>query len=127
MGPLPATLLKALAEQVELHLLLTLVYLMSTGNRLLTYSRNELLLHRTSLPCNVKPDVVLPPELRPRKRGRREGIRSRIRKRPFKPPLPSIILANVHSLRNKMDLLRPGADWKGPSGTFVSLLCPKHG
>ncbi len=76
-----------------------------TGNRLLTYSRDVLLLHRSSLLCNIKPDVVLPPELRPRKRGRRGGIRSRIRKRPFKPPLPSIILSNVRSLRNKMDLL----------------------
>lgn len=75
-----------------------LAHLTDTGNRLLAlrwvaYSRDELLLHRSLLLCNTKPDVVLPPELRPRKRGRRGGICSRIRKRPFKPPLPSIILS----------------------------------
>ena len=72
---------------------------------LLTYSREELLSLRDSPPSNIKPAAALPPELRPRKRGKRGGIRSRIRRRPFKPPLPSIILANVRSLRNKMDML----------------------
>lgn len=74
--------------------------------RLLTYSREDLLSLRDSPPSNIKPEAALPPELRPRKRGKRGGIRSRIRRRPFKPPLPSIILANVRSLRNKMDMLR---------------------
>ncbi len=39
-------------------------------------------------------------------RGRRAGIRSRLRKRAHCPPLPSILLANVQSLENKMDDLR---------------------
>ncbi len=39
-------------------------------------------------------------------RGRRAGIRSRLRKRAHSPPLPSILLANVQSLENKMDDLR---------------------
>ncbi len=36
-------------------------------------------------------------------RGRRAGIRNRLRKRAHSPPLPSILLANVQSLENKMD------------------------
>ena len=40
------------------------------GNRLLTYSRDELLLHWASLWSNTKPAVVLPSELKPRKRGK---------------------------------------------------------
>ncbi len=39
-------------------------------------------------------------------RGRRAGIRNRLRKRAHSPPLPSILLANVQSLENKMDDLR---------------------
>ncbi len=39
-------------------------------------------------------------------RGRRAGIRDRLRKRAHSPPLPSILLANVQSLENKMDDLR---------------------
>ncbi len=34
------------------------------------------------------------------------GIRNRLRKRAHSPPLPSILLANVQSLENKMDDLR---------------------
>lgn len=75
------------------------------GNWLLTYSRDELLVHRASLLSNTKPTVVLPSELRLRKRGKRGGTRCRVRKRPFKPPLPTILMSNVRSLRNKMDLL----------------------
>ncbi len=39
-------------------------------------------------------------------RGKRTGIRNRLRKRAHSPPLPSILLANVQSLENKMDDLR---------------------
>ncbi len=39
-------------------------------------------------------------------RGKRAGIRNRLRKRAHSPPLPSILLANVQSLENKMDNLR---------------------
>ncbi len=38
--------------------------------------------------------------------GKRAGIRNRLRKRAHSPPLPSILLANVQSLDNKMDDLR---------------------
>ncbi len=39
-------------------------------------------------------------------RGRCTGIRNRLRERAHSPPLPSILLANVQSLENKMDDLR---------------------
>ncbi|KAL0168321.1 hypothetical protein M9458_036543, partial [Cirrhinus mrigala] len=73
--------------------------------KLLTYSRADLLQLQSSALCQQKPSVALPPEIKLRRRGRRGGVRTRLRKRPFRPPLPSIILANVRSLRNKMDLL----------------------
>ncbi len=38
--------------------------------------------------------------------GRRAGICNRLRKRAHSPPLPSVLLANVQSLENKMDDLR---------------------
>ncbi len=43
---------------------------------------------------------------RKKHRGKRAGIRNRLRKRAHSPPLPSIFLANVQSLDNKMDDLR---------------------
>ncbi len=46
------------------------------------------------------------PGRRRKHRGRRAGIRNRLRKRAHSPPLPSILLANVQSLDNKMDDLR---------------------
>ncbi len=46
------------------------------------------------------------PRRRKKHRGRRTGIRDRLRKKAHSPPLPSILLANVQSLENKMDDLR---------------------
>ncbi len=46
------------------------------------------------------------PRRRRKHRGRHAGIRNRLRKRAHNPPLPSILLANVRSLENKMDDLR---------------------
>ncbi|KAK2187207.1 hypothetical protein NP493_175g02033 [Ridgeia piscesae] len=40
-----------------------------------------------------------------RKRGRRGGVKNRLRRRPAKPPLPSVVFANVQSLYNKIDEL----------------------
>ena len=40
-----------------------------------------------------------------RKRGKRGGVRRRILNRPNKPPLPTVLLANVRSLRNKINEL----------------------
>ncbi len=43
------------------------------------------------------------PRRRSRKRGRRGGLRERARRPLSRVPLPSIILANMQSLRNKSD------------------------
>lgn len=43
---------------------------------------------------------------RKQKRGKRGGIRARLAASPHKPAIPTIILANVHSLDNKLDYLR---------------------
>ncbi len=41
-----------------------------------------------------------------RKRGKRAGVLVRLRRRAFRPPLPTILLANVQSLDNKLCELR---------------------
>ncbi len=41
-----------------------------------------------------------------RKRGKRAGVLVRLRRRPLRPPLPTILLANVQSLDNKLCELR---------------------
>ncbi len=41
-----------------------------------------------------------------RKRGKRAGVVVRLRRRAFRPPLPTILLANVQSLDNKLCELR---------------------
>ncbi len=42
-----------------------------------------------------------------RKRGKRAGVLVRLRRHAFRPPLPTILLANVRSLDNKLCELRP--------------------
>ncbi len=46
------------------------------------------------------------PRKRRRKRGKRAGVLVRLRCRAFRPPLPTILLANVQSLDNKLCELR---------------------
>ena len=41
-----------------------------------------------------------------RRRGKRGGLHARLKARATRPPLPSLLLANVRSLENKMDELR---------------------
>ena len=53
----------------------------------------------------VNPFLCLPTKQRKKKRGRRAGVLVRTRKRYFKPALPTILLANVQSIDNKMDEL----------------------
>ncbi len=43
---------------------------------------------------------------RRRKRGKRGGLHARLKARANRPPLPSLLLANVRSLENKLDELR---------------------
>lgn len=84
------------------------------GSPLFTYSRERLIaLRGRSLPGTQH--VIDTKEalshfgdktILPRKRGRKGGVLSRLRKRYSRPPLPSIVLCNAHSLNNKMDELR---------------------
>ncbi len=46
------------------------------------------------------------PRRRKKHSGKHVGIHNRLREGAHSPPLPSILLANVHSLENKMDDLR---------------------
>ncbi len=46
------------------------------------------------------------PKKRKRKRGKRAGVLVRLRRHAFRPPLPTILLANVQSLDNKLCELR---------------------
>lgn len=57
-----------------------------------------------------------------RKWGCRAGGVARLWEQPHKPALPSLSLANVRSLENKMDKLRLQA----ASDNFSRLLCPTH-
>ncbi len=43
---------------------------------------------------------------RGRKRGKRRGIRARLRANPTRPALPTLMLSNVRSLENKLDLIQ---------------------
>ncbi|KAK1802155.1 hypothetical protein P4O66_021821 [Electrophorus voltai] len=69
----------------------------------------------THLKPSVTPDPRWPTEIlrenrrrgaRKRPRGKRAGVRNRLRARAHRAPLPSILLANVQSLDNKLDDLR---------------------
>ena len=71
----------------------------------LTYTREELLFLRPVSTSHLLSTVIPFDCPKQRKRGRRGGVRTRLRRRPTKPPLPAIVLANVQSLRNKMDEL----------------------
>lgn len=90
-----------------------------TALSLIQYDRQALLGVRSALDKNffsiyrstccdpfVLPPLCLPiRRRRRRKRGKRAGILCRSRTRHCNPPLPSILLANVQSLDNKMDEL----------------------
>ena len=85
------------------------------------YDRDVLLhIRDTMSECDMQPnyrfnDIVLPGQnwvtdqptnargQRVRKRGRRGGALLRLRRRNLRPPLPSMFLSNVRSLRNKTD------------------------
>ena len=92
----------------------------------ITYSREELLnirltsTHHRSyqeydfpetdpvfcLPPNTMDLIPAGDPVRRRKRGKRGGLVVRLRRRAHRAPLPSILLANVQSLDNKVDEIR---------------------
>ncbi len=59
---------------------------------------------------------------RGRKRGKRGGIRARLRANPTRPALPTLMLSNVRSLENKLDLIQLSR-----STQHVCLFSLKHG
>ena len=88
------------------------------------YSRAELLVINRDV-HRLSSEISIPPEIRrlasessastgrqrrrcerKQKRGKRAGVRARLKANPSKPPLPSIFLANVRSIRNKLDEIR---------------------
>ena len=110
-------LLRALSIYAIFHLLLHIGHANT-----LYYSREELLLIREQSSGLTPPTDLLDYNIslnthhgdstsahvnnnRTRKRGRRGGLLVKSRKRCRKPPVPSIIMANVQRLYNKMDEL----------------------
>ena len=87
-----------------------------------TYDRQTLLnlgtQYSNCAPMNLNPDPTWLADIlrdynnnngrRPRRkpRGKRAGVWNRLRHRAHHPPLPSILHANVQSLKNKLDELR---------------------
>ncbi len=67
------------------------------------------------------------PRRRRKHRGRCAGIRNRLRKRAHSPPLPSILLANVQSLENKMDDLRARISFQRDIRVCNIFVWLKHG
>ena len=59
---------------------------------------------------------------RVRKRGKKGGVRQRVRLRRNKPPLPTITLANVRSIGNKIDEIRALTRYNGEF-RWSSILC----
>ena len=71
----------------------------------------DLLLQRPALPPT--PTTATSPQwkrqrrcMRKQKRGKRAGIRARLAASPHRPAIPTITLANVRSLENKLDYIR---------------------
>ncbi len=68
------------------------------------------------------------PRKRRRKRGKRAGVLVRLRRRPLRPPLPTILLANVQSLDNKLCELRARISYiNEKQGTAALFASQKHG
>ncbi len=61
------------------------------------------------------------PKKRRRKRGKRAGVLVRLRHRAFRPPLPTILLANVQSLDNKLCELRARISYQRETRDFCVI------
>ncbi len=60
---------------------------------------------------------------RRRKIGKRAGVLVRLRRRAFRPPLPTILLANVQSLDNKLCELWPRISYQRETRDCCVILC----
>ncbi|XP_014195774.1 uncharacterized protein LOC106633669 [Haplochromis burtoni] len=108
-------------------LILLFLYFFTSSICLLVYDRQTLLDIKDGLSynfpefkfCNTDAPFADPPFISPetplfsvpggrkrRRRGRRSGVLVRLRRRTYRPPLPSLLLANVQSLENKLCELR---------------------
>ena len=81
--------------------------MIQNGVRVIHYDRVQLLELRSKdnplPPCYANQDCFYTTSSNRRKRGKKGGIRQKLKRRGFRPSLPSIILANVRSIRNKVD------------------------
>ena len=108
---------------LELCLAITLLSLLLTNAEpfRITYGRHQLLQLGLTTQLQWTPPTDFPLEcLRPteqrlarikKKHGSRGGIKRRVRARGSKPPLPTIDLSNVRSLRNKIDELHASTQY----------------
>ncbi len=64
---------------------------------------------------------------RHRKRGKRAGVLVRLRLRPLRPPLPTILLANVQSLDNNSANCGRASHTNEKQGTAALFASQKHG
>lgn len=108
-------------------LILLFLHFFASSTCLLVYDRQTLLDIKDGLSynfpefkfCNTDAPFADPPFISPetplfsgpggrkrRRRGRRSGVLVRLRRRTNRPPLPSLLLANVQSLENKLCELR---------------------
>ena len=109
--------------------MIVIVILLVRGECVCTYSREDLLHILATTDREYKPSFFFSPDISTniqsellnsppgpdhadsnhrrmkRKRGKRSGVLVRFRQRAHRPPLPAIVLSNVHSLNNKTDEL----------------------
>ncbi len=64
---------------------------------------------------------------RAQKRGKHGGIRARLRANPSRPAIPSLMLSNVRSLENKLDLIKLVNPHSMRQGIVVCLFSLKNG
>ena len=101
-------------------MLIIVCLLLNPTECLMRYGREELLHVLHTQPCTFDPAIALHkdillssdhassrhydhPRQSKRKRGKRAGALVKFRRRTTRPPLPSILLANVQSINNKTD------------------------
>ncbi len=123
MAPRMAAMLRALGKLCSFSYVFLLFYVLDVVS-ITVYDRDTLLNIGSSV-AQRKPDIeflnagglltdtasepfvwVAKSRSQCRKRGKRAGVLVRLRRRAFRPPLPTILLANVQSLDNKLCELR---------------------
>ena len=78
-------------------------------------------------PRTMDPIPAGDPKQRRRKRGKRSGLVVRLRRRAHRAPIPSLLLANVQSLDNKVDEFRARVAFQRDIRDCNVLFFTKHG